>query len=296
LSLDSLYYDNLTLPGADTNPARYKLPPTLIRSSFEFPSVEEIPPEYYLPQQEERIQIELPPLEEESGMELSRIPGPYRETVKFIHRGISPMVANGFVYLSTDGSDIHHIVKRATLLSGLDYTRAFLPFNGAVRQTFEMLMTSNQGMPKWVSGNLLINFIPLDYSFHHKFIEERPYDHTVFVRYRNERHAFTLPEILMAFAVFNLESRLSMLTNFVQRRHDRIQPIAEALTQQECIDPMQRNVPKDYAMWQRILIEIPRIPVVADELRADYPILFSIWEAALGPRAESINPAWMIEQ
>jgi len=296
LNLEGFNHDNLTFPSADINPARYKLPPILIRSSLELPAPDLIPPEYYLPQIEEPQPEVLPALETEVDFELSRIPGPYRETVKLIHRGISPMVANGFVYLSTDGSDIHHIVKRSTLLTGLDYARAFLPFNGAVKQTFEMLMSNSPGMPKWVSGNLLINFIPLDYSFHHKFIEERPYDHTVFVKFRNERHPFTLPEILMAFAVFNLESRLSVLTNFVQKRHDKIQPIAEAIEQQEFVDPTQRNIPKDYAMWQRIQIEIPRIPVIADELRADHPILFEIWKAALGSRAESINPAWMIEQ
>lgn len=296
MNRSEFYNEPLLLPGAVTNPARYKLPSELIRYPLELPTLEELPVKYELPQIEDSSEAFLPGLEHRDKLELSSIPAPYRNTVRYIHSGISPRFSNGYLILSSNGRDIHHIVKRSYVQAGMDYARDLLPFNGAIKQTFDMMLRQHRSAPKSGNGNLLINLIPLDYSFHHRFIEERPYDHSVRVRFHGENHVFTLPELLMGFNIFNLNLRFDRLWQFIERGLVKAQESAQIYKDSEFIPPESRNVFRDVASWEQMLIELPRIPIVAEEIQADHPILYSIWEATIGPLEYRRNSIVSYEQ
>lgn len=261
----------IVLPGYQTE-GIYILPSDSVKANMDFPSE----------------------MDSDIRLELSAIPSPFRNTVRYIHEGISPRFSNGYVILSAHGIDIHHIVKKSYVKSDVKVARELLPFNGAVRATYDMLTDTSSSMVHryGAKGNMLINLIPLDYSFHHNFIEERPYDHIVGVRLNGEHHYVTLPELLMSFNVFNLRFRLNALTNHILRSRQKAE-IDVSTTPDSRLGMTQKQ---NLIAWELMERELPRIEVIAEEIEDEHPHLFEIWMAALGIRGKYVPQIPVVEQ
>lgn len=237
---------------------------------------------------------ELPTSEQfEEEMQLGTIPSPFRNTVRYIHAGISPRFSNGFVILSSTGTDIHHIVKRSYVKSDRRVARELLPFNGAVKATYDMLTDPKQEVVNRYGGmgNMLINLIPLDYSFHHRFIEERPYNHEVRIRLDGDEYAVTLPELLMSFNIFNLRFRLNPLVDYIYKGKAKCQRDIDGGEETKVVLAQRHNI----NAWNQMEIELPRIEVVAEEIQEDHPHLYRIWESAVGLRSKYLPRIPVVE-
>lgn len=279
----------LSFPTWKHNPSLYKLPP-FAKNKIVLPGVDE--EESFAPAQDSGYEINDPSLEDLE-MELQRIPGPLRKTIRYIHSGISPKISQGVIFVTPRAGDLHHIVKRSYIRNGLPYVIANLPFNGAVRQTFLEMCRDVSDL------NLLINIIPLDYAFHHTYVEERPYHHTVDLKLAEDKHCFTLPEILMAFNIFNLNARLSYLESFIENGLEQNLLTVHQLEYGEENDSnrlLLKTESTHVRAWQRMLLELHRIPIVAEEIQRDHVELFLLWQKAVGNLAYVLTPSMYYEQ
>lgn len=141
-------------------------------------------------------------------------------------------------------------------------------------------------------GNMLINLIPLDYSFHHTFIEQRDYDHSVIVRLDGEDFIVTLPELLMSFNIFNLRFREQALVDYVGRMSEKCAQDVEKMAESQQLQAQRQNL----NAWNQIALELPRIDIIAAEIEEEHPHLFDIWEAAIGHRGRVFLREPTIEQ
>lgn len=247
-------------------------------------------------QTNERTRVDLPALDKEYEMQFGVIPAPFKDTIRQIHYGISPRFSNGLVILTNSGGDIHHIVKRSYVKQSSSVARELLPFNGAVRQTFDILTDIEHRGKNIVrryggQGNMLMNLILLDHSFHHQFIERKPYDHPLDIRFDNETHVVTVPELLMSFNIFNLRLRFNLLSRIVNKGLENCRQKLATTAGKE-LEAQKAH----YYAWESMMLELPRIPIIAQEIQEDHPILFAIWQSALGPAFFRQFPESFIEQ
>jgi len=224
----------------------------------------------------------------EDGMQLGSLPKPFIQTVRYIHRGISPKLLDEYVVLDKrvekDVFDIHHIVKKSYVIEDHSVARELLPFNGAIKGTFDLLTTPQRVEDTFNvakvgrRGHMLINLIPLDYAFHHHLIEKKPFDYRIDVRVRkNVMTQITIPELLMSFNIFNLQLRLQILSDFIKNNIEKCLHNISTCENADILLTRRRSL----FMWTQMQEELMRIPLVAQEIHEDHPHLFEIWERAM---------------
>jgi hypothetical protein len=255
---------------------------------------------YALPGSEFQI-IDLPGYAIETEMQLSSIPRPYAKTVRYVHSGISPRFSEGEILLDSTGADIHHILKKSYVKADPATAREKLPFNGAVRKTFDLLTTPQSEEEAYVvarlggRGHMLMNLIPLEYSFHHIFIEMRPYDHIVRIRLdKNKEAKVSIPELLMSFTIFNLSLRMPYLEKFLQANKEK------TIQDLNTLEDGKPKLVQQYHLsaWNQMLRELPLIKGMAAEIKMEHPLLYIIWRGALelGGITEAASKMPIIEQ
>ena len=228
--------------------------------------------------------VVLPSTELVERMEL-QIPQPYSQLVWFIHEGIVPTIENGYLTSVERGIDIHHIIRRSVVKKDRVTSVNKFPFNGTIRPLIEDLVSSKTPLHSILGchGHMLINLIPLDFNFHHNYVEKSSQTDPIIIGILGtHRHiSATLPEILMAFNIFNIYLRRVATRRFIE---EKILDIEDSLEQKIML--RQRKLLKEQLdIWVQLAMEFDDILEVANEIKDENPLLYAAWQNAISSEA-----------